>query len=207
ALLTHFKLHKLAQHGRLPPSPIVVTTEVTTGMITRIARHFRAQLINDLLVGFKYVADVLWQLEQHGAFEEVTGTPADFVIATEESHGILLTAQIRDKDAGAAALLLAEAALEQKRRGRTLLDYLEALSREFGYYHNEGVAVYLRGVEGKQQMAEMLDRLRADPPRQVGGLAVTAFEDLRDPEGRLGPISGATDAAARNVLLFRLGEQ
>src|SRR5262249_42680948 len=117
ALLTHFKLSKLAQQGRLPPSPIVVTTEVTTRQGTRIARHFGAQVIDDLLVGFKYIADVLWQLEQHGAYQDVRGSPADFVIATEESHGILVTPQIRDKDAGAAALLLAELALDQKRKG------------------------------------------------------------------------------------------
>src|SRR5262249_18419765 len=60
ALLTHFKLTKLSQQGRLPSSPIVITTEVTTGLVTRIARHFKAQVVNDLLVGFKYHADVLW---------------------------------------------------------------------------------------------------------------------------------------------------
>src|SRR5262249_62386947 len=59
ALLTHFKLTKPAQQGRLPPSPIVIRTEVTTSLITRIARHFGAQVIDGLLVGFKYVADVL----------------------------------------------------------------------------------------------------------------------------------------------------
>jgi phosphoglucomutase/phosphomannomutase len=207
ALLTHFKLNKLAQQGRLPPSPVVVTTEVTTGQVTRIARHFKAQVIDDLLVGFKYVADVLWQLEQSGAYEDVRGTPADFVIASEESHGILVTPQIRDKDAGAAALLLAELALDQKRKGRGVLDYLEQLQREFGYYRNEGVPVFMSGIQGKRQMAEMLDSLRADPPRAIAGLAVTAFEDLRDERGRLGPLKGPTDAASRNVLLFRCGEQ
>ena len=71
ALLTHFKLDKLAQHGRLPASPIVITTEVTTGMVTRIARHFGCQVVDNLLVGFKYIADVLWQLEQNGCYEDV----------------------------------------------------------------------------------------------------------------------------------------
>ena len=56
-------------------------------------------------------------------------------------------------------------------------------------------------------MARMLDALRATPPREIGGLAVTGFEDLRDETGRLGPLKGATDAAARNVLVFRLGER
>jgi phosphoglucomutase len=207
SLLTHFKLSQLARQGRLPPSPIVITTEVTTRQVTRIARHFGAQVVDDLLVGFKYIADVLWQLERDGAYEDVRGTPDDFVIATEESHGILVTPQVRDKDAGASALLLAELALEQKRRGVGVLDYLERLQREFGYFRNEGVPVFMRGLEGKQQMARMLDALRADPPGEVGGLEVTSFEDLRDEGGRFGPLKGATDAAARNVLLFRCGER
>lgn len=207
ALLTHFKLHKLARHGRLPPSPIVIRTEVTTGLVTRIARHFKAQVIDHLLVGFKYVADVLWHLESEGGFDDVKGSPADFVIASEESHGILLTSQIRDKDAGGAALLLAELALDQKRKGRTVVDYLDGLYREYGYFRNEGVSVFMQGVEGRQQMAALLDRLRADPPRSIAGLAVTHYEDLRDEDGRFGSLKGATDAASRNVLLFRCGEQ
>jgi phosphoglucomutase len=207
ALLTHFKLKKLTQQGRLPPSPIVVRTEVTTSQITRIGRHFKAQMVDNLLVGFKYVADVLYHLEQDGAYEDVRGTPEDFVIATEESHGVLVTPQIRDKDAGGAALLMAELALDQKRRGRTVLDYLDALSREFGYYRNVGVSVYLRGLQGREQMAQMLDRLRAAPFKEVAGLKVTGFEDLRNPDGRLGPIKGATDAASRNVLVFQFGER
>ena len=95
---------------------------MTTRLVTRIARHFRRQVVDDLLVGFKYIADVLWQLEQTGAYDDVRGTPADFVIGAEESHGILATPQIRDKDAGAAALLLAELALDQKRRGQTVVN-------------------------------------------------------------------------------------
>jgi phosphoglucomutase/phosphomannomutase len=207
ALLTHFKLNKLTQQGRLPSSPIVVRTEVTTSQITRIGRHFKAQMVDNLLVGFKYVADVLYHLEQDGAYEDVRGTPEDFVIATEESHGVLVTPQIRDKDAGGAALLMAELALDQKRRGRTVLDYLDALAREFGYYRNLGVSVYLRGLQGREQMTQMLERLRAAPFQEVAGLKVTHFEDLRNPEGRLGPLKGATDAASRNVLVFHFGDR
>jgi phosphoglucomutase/phosphomannomutase len=207
ALLTHFKLTKLSQQGRLPSSPIVITTEVTTGLVTRIARHFKAQVVNDLLVGFKYHADVLWHLEQEGFYEDVRGTPEDFIIASEESHGILVTPKIRDKDSAGAALLFAELALDQKRQGRTVLDYLEALARQFGYFHNEGIPVVMSGILGKKNMARMLDALRASPPRDIGGVAVTAFEDLRDEGSHFGPIKGATDFASRNVLVFHLGER
>lgn len=207
ALLTHFKLNKLTQQGRLPSSPIIVCTEVTTSLVTRIARHFKAQIVDDLLVGFKYIADVLWHLEQEGAYGDVKGTPDDFVLAVEESHGVLTTPHIRDKDAAGAALLMAELALDQKRRHQTVVNYLERLACEFGYFRNEGVSVFMRGLEGKQQMARMMDRLRKTPPHTIAGLEVTEFEDLRDENGRFGPLKGATDAASRNVLVFRCGER
>jgi phosphoglucomutase len=204
ALLTHFKLAQLARSGSLPASPIVITTEVTTGQITRIGRQFGAQVINDLLVGFKYHADALWQIETTGQFGDVRGTVADFVIATEESHGVMAMAGVRDKDSAAAALLMAEAALYQKRQGRTLVDYLDDLNRQFGYYRNELLNIVLTGLEGKVNMGRMLDALRKNPPNQIGGLSVSSFEDLQDPEGRMGSFKGDTDKAARNFLIFRL---
>ncbi len=207
ALLTYFKLNKLTLAGDLPRSAIVIKTEVTTGQVTRIARHFRAQVVENLLVGFKYIADVLWHLEEDGGYEEVRGTPDDFVIACEESHGILVTPKVRDKDAAGAALLLAELALDQKRKGLTVLDLLDYLNKQFGYFRNEGVTVAMTGLQGKQDMARMLDALRATPPGEIGGLRVTGFEDLRDEGGRMGPLKGATDAASRNFLIFRLGER
>ncbi len=206
ALLTHFKLSKLSEDGRMPANPNVVKTLVTTSLITRIGRHFQAQVVDNLLVGFKYVADVLWQLEQHGAYEDVRGTPADFVIASEESHGILVTPQIRDKDAGGAALLLAELVLEQKRRQHGVLDYLDDVERQFGHFATELRNIVLPGIEGKAVMAKMLNLLRQQPPREIAGLKVTGFEDLLDENCWMGPIKGATDRAARNFLVFRLGD-
>jgi phosphoglucomutase/phosphomannomutase len=206
ALLVWFKLAQLTKQGGLPPSPIVVKTAVTTGLVTRIARHFGAQVVENLLVGFKYIAEVLWQLEQNGSYEDVRGTPDDFVIGVEESHGALVTPHIRDKDAAGAALLLSECALDQNRQGRTLLDALEGIYRQFGYYNTELHNIALPGIEGKQNMARMLDAMRKKPFTEVAGLPVTDFEDMRDESGRFGPLKGATDAASRNVLAFRLGD-
>lgn len=204
SLLAHFKLSRLAAAGDLPPSPIVITTEVSTGQQIRIARHFGAQIISDLLVGFKYHADVLYQLETHGQFGDVKGTPNDFIIATEESHGIITTAQLRDKDSAGAVLLLAELALFQKRLGETVIDYLNAINRQFGYFRNEVVNIVMTGLEGKINMGKMLDALRSNPPKMIAGRVVETVEDLRDENGRMGPFKGDTDRAARNFLIFRL---
>lgn len=206
-LIAHFKLSRLAEQGRLPRAPVVVKTLVTTSLISRIARHFHAQVVDNLLVGFKFIAEVLWQLEQNGSYEDVRGTPADFIIGCEESHGVLVTPDIRDKDAAGGALLLAELALDQKRLGRTVVDYQHDIERQFGYFASEVRNMVMPGIEGKQNMARMLNQLRRSPPKEIGGLAVTGFDDLQDENGWLGPFKGATDKAARNFLLFHLGDR
>lgn len=206
ALVTWFKLDQLTKQRRMPKSPVVITTVVTTTLVTRIARHFGCQVVNNLLVGFKNMAEVLRQLEETGIYEDVQAGPDDLILATEESHGILAMPQIRDKDAAAGCLLLAECALDLKRRGQTLVDALAFLAEKFGYFRNELINIVMPGIEGKQNMTRMLDRLRGDPPEKIAELAVSEFEDLRDPHGRLGPIKGATDAAGRNVLVFRLSD-
>jgi phosphoglucomutase/phosphomannomutase len=206
AMLTHFKLAKLTEQDAMPKSPIVVKTLVTTGMISRIARHYNCQLVDNLLVGFKFIAEVLWQLDQNGTYEDVFGTPSDFVIASEESHGVLVTPEIRDKDAGASALLLAELALDEKRNGRTLEDYLHALQKQFGYFKNDLANIVMPGIEGKQLMGKMLSTLRKTPPQEIGGLQVTEFIDLQSPDCWMGPIKGNTDLAGRNFLVFKLGQ-
>jgi len=204
ALLTHFRLEQFQVQGRLSASPLVITTTVTTGQISKIAHKFGVQLVDDLLVGFKYHADVLNQLEVHGKYADITGRPADLVMATEESHGAMAMPEIRDKDSGAACLLLAELALFQKRRGRSVLDYLEYLNRTYGYVWNGLQNLVMTGILGKQQMMAMLTSMRNDHPKEIGGRKVTKVVDYWNEESRLGPIKGDTDRASRNLLIFHV---
>ena len=97
-------------------------------------------------------------------------------------------------------------ALDQKRQGRTVLAYLQQIEREFGYFRNELRTLVLPGVEGRARLAHVLGRLRAAPLPAIGPLAVTRFEDLQDEAGPLGPFKGATDRAARDFLVFHLGD-
>jgi phosphoglucomutase len=190
AVLTHFKLTKLTENGTMP----------------RIARHFKAQVVDNLLVGFKYIAEVLHQLEETGVYEDIEGGTDDYVIGGEESHGILVTPQIRDKDTGGSVLLMAELALDRKRAGSNVVEYLRSLERQFGYFKNDIRNITMPGIEGKTLMRRMLDRLRKSPPQEMGGLAVTAIDDLLDESGWMGPFKGATDKASRNFILFQLGD-
>jgi phosphoglucomutase/phosphomannomutase len=203
-LTTHYKLEQLKNLGRLPGRPLVIKTEVTTELLRPITEAFDGVLIGDLLVGFKYHADVLDQLECHGHFGAVQGRLDDFVIAVEESHGLLVTPEIRDKDAAGAALLLAELAALQRYQGETLLDYLDDIYRRYGYYANLGTSMVMTGAEGTVQIQAIQQGLRQQPPTTVAGWAVTQHVDHWDETGRHGHFVSDTDKASRNVLVFRL---
>ncbi len=177
---------------------VVVTTEVTTGLFGRIARAHGAEVVDHLLVGCKYIAEIVRDLEDNGRIDE-------FVMGTEESHGFLLSPDVRDKDAGGVAMVLAEMAALEKQRGSNLAGRLRRLYRRHGPVCNSQVPLVMQGASGKRKIEAIQAALRSDPPQQIGGIEVTAFFDRRDPEGVFGPIVSGTDAAARNVLVFHLG--
>jgi len=203
-LATHYKLEQLKNLGRLPKRPLVIKTEVTTDLLRPITEAFDGVLVGDLLVGFKYHANVLDQLEQHGHFGALQGTLEDFVIAVEESHGLLVTPEIRDKDAAGAALLLAELAALQRHKGETLLDYLDAIYLRYGYYANLGTSMVMTGAEGSVQIQAIQQGLRQQPPTAVASWAVTQRVDHWDESGMHGRFVSETDRASRNMLVFRL---
>jgi hypothetical protein len=165
------------------------------------------QAIDHLLVGFKYVADCLVQVETTGRFGHIEASINDFAVGIEESHGVLVTPWIRDKDAAGGALYLAEAASLAKDQGRTLVDVLEDLWREHGYVGNRLISTVMRGAVGRARIAAIQESFRARPPSEIGGRSVTAFHDRRDPSGPFGAIKSATDAASRDVLVFELGDE
>lgn len=203
-LATHFKLEQLKNRGRLPQRPLVIKTEVTTELLRPITEAFDGVLVGDLLVGFKYHANVLDHLERHGSFGTLRGRVQDFVIAVEESHGLLVTTEIRDKDAAGAALLLAELAALQRTKGETLLDYLDDLFMRYGYYANLGTSMVMTGAEGAVQIQTIQQGLRQQPPTAVAGWEVTRHVDHWDETGRHGRFLSETDRASRNVLVFGL---
>lgn len=201
ALVTAWRLEQARR-----PRPLVMKTEVTSDLVRRVAERRGAFVVGHLMVGFKYIGDGLRQLEDTGAFGGFVGTPDDFVVGVEESHGVLVTAALRDKDAAGAAVALAEYASVLQAHGRTLADALRALWEEVGYVHNELVSTVMRGAAGKARIERIQASMRAEPPREIGGLRVTAFHDRADPAGPLGPIRSGTDAASRDVLVFHLGD-
>jgi phosphoglucomutase/phosphomannomutase len=206
ALVVHEVLHERRRRGTLPARPIVMKTEVTSELVARVARNFGAQVIDDLLVGFKYVAAVLDDLERTGRHRQVTGGVGDFVAGVEESHGVLLTAEIRDKDSAGPALVLAELAARVREEGGSILEVLDEIHRTHGVVANRLTSMVMRGATGKASIERIQEGLRRAPPAEIGGQRVQRFVDHWDesPGSRFGPIRSETDRAARNVLVFHL---
>jgi phosphoglucomutase len=187
------------------PGKVGIKTEVTTQLFSRVVAAAGGQVVSHLLVGCKYIAGVMRELETTGRYGDVVAGLDDVLIGTEESHGFLLSTNIRDKDSAAPALVLAELASERKAAGSTLLAALEELYRAHGAVANVQLPLVMAGAVGRQRIEAIQDGMRAAPPSQIAGRTVTAFHDRRDPEGVFGPIVSETDRASRDVLVFELG--
>jgi phosphomannomutase len=185
-----------------PGRPLVVKTEVTSTLVERVASG--SAFVGDLLVGFKYVAEGLRALDEDGSWRGFSSKDVWFAAGCEESHGVLVTDQIRDKDAAGGGLFLAEAADRAAAEGRTLLDVLDELATKCGRIRNTQLNLAFPGATGQSKMMDLFERWAKSPPAELGGRKVEAHFDHRDPSGRFGPILSASDRASRTVLVFQL---
>jgi phosphoglucomutase/phosphomannomutase len=179
---------------------LVIETLVTTKILAKIVeRAGDSWLIDDLLVGFKYVADVLKTLEREGRWKSVACSPQQLVVAVEESHGVVMIPTIRDKDSVPACMYLAALYQKLRREGRTLLDYYIQILEELGAYDNVARSIMMRGAEGMLKKDGIMESLRASPPKTLGGQAVRKVVDYWDQES-FGPFVSESDKLPRNVL-------
>ena len=203
-IVTRYRLESLGRQGKLPASPFVVTTRVTTDLVSRIAESHGALIVDNLLVGFKYVADVLDHLERKSQFgDDLKATPDDLVVAAEESNGLLVTPDIRDKDAAGAAVVLAELIAELRESGRSLHDYLVETYKLYGYHSTLLRSTVMLGARGMARIDKIQRTLRKKPWRSIGGIRVNSITDYWDKE-TFGRFKSETDKVARNLLVFEL---
>ena len=191
AALAHHILSRRRDAGELRGDEVVIATLVTTGLIGDMARGFGLEPVDDLLVGFKFIAQVIGGLDD----------PSRFVFAAEESLGYLAGDFVRDKDAAIGALLVCEMASRLRDRGATVPMYLDELYAEYGYYRNALLLVELPGSAGRDVMTEVMLGLRADPPPSLAGMAVTGIEDRLDEAARA-PDAYRMGGAADIVTLY-----
>lgn len=198
-LLVDFILSRLKAQGKLPEKGVVVKTMVTTDLASAIAKDFGMLTVDNLLVGFKYIGEIILNLPPD----------QEFLFGTEESLGYLRGTFARDKDAATAAITVAELAAELKAQGKSLYDRLNEIYKQYGYFWETLKNVYVSGAEGTARVARMMEGLRSQPPQELAGQSVIEVLDrltgtVFDP--RTGDIIREVEGTKGNVLVFGLSE-
>ena len=168
-LLVDYIFSSRKELGTLPARPAFVTTIVTTDLQRRVARHYGAE-VYDTLTGFKHIASVMRE------FEADPNGPT-YVAGDEESYGYLLTPEVRDKDSISAVLLTTEMTLYHVQQGKSVIDRLNEIYQEHGFFEDIQISRYFQGRQGVEIMQGMMDTLRSTPPTALGGESVTEMRD------------------------------
>lgn len=183
--------------GIAQPNDMVIKTIVTTDMIDVIAQQNQVACYN-VLTGFKWIAALIKEKEGK----------EQYIIGGEESFGLMIGDQIRDKDAVSAVALSCEMAAYEKNKGRTLYDKLIDLYLQYGLYKESLVSITKKGMNGAAAIDEMMKGYRAAPPTILDGMAVTSLLDYQLQIGK-NLITGETwtiDLPKSNVLQFVLAD-
>ena len=152
--------------GIAKQNDMVITTIVTTAMINEVAKQNKVNCYN-VLTGFKWVAELVKEKEGK----------ENYIIGGEESFGLMIGDQIRDKDAVSAVAILCEMAAYEKAKGRSLFDKLIELYVQYGFYYESLISITKKGMNGQAEIAKMMEDYRQSPPTLIDGEAVTTLLD------------------------------
>lgn len=159
--------------GLAAPNDMVVKTIVTTELIDEIARENDINCYN-VLTGFKWIAELIKEKEGK----------ENYVVGGEESYGLMIGSQIRDKDAVSAVALLCEMAAYEKDKGRSLYQKLIDLYVQYGFYKEHLISITKKGMDGQQQIADMMESYRSNPPKTINGSPVVMLLDYELRKGK-----------------------
>ena len=159
-------------NGTMPKDPVAVTTIVSTDMATPIAKKYGVEL-RRTLTGFKFIGEQIGRLEAEGHVER-------YIFGFEESYGYLSGGHVRDKDAVNAVMLACEAAAWYAAQGMSLLDAVNALYKEFGFYRNALKSYTFEGESGMHTMQGIMAKLRAEVPFVIAGYGVDKVVDYQN---------------------------
>ncbi len=203
SLIIYYLLNAWRDAGKLTGKEFVAKTIVTTDLIDRICERYGVNCYNTL-TGFKYIAEVIRELEGK----------EQFIGGGEESYGYLIGDFVRDKDAVASCAMIAELTASAKDRGLSLFDLLMAMYQENGFYYEALVSLTKKGKTGAEEIQQMMADFRANPPQEIAGSPVVRVDDykslIRREFGRLDAQteqsttikSGSMGIESSNVLQF-----
>src|SRR6218665_130816 len=171
-LAFNYVLEARKTKGIAKPNDMIITTIVTTGMADGLAKGNNVACYR-VLTGFKWIAEMIRLKEGK----------ENYVIGGEESFGLMIGDQIRDKDAVSAVALLCEMAAYEKEKGKTLFEKLLDLYVQYGFYKEDLISITKKGMDGQQQIAAMMESYRANPPKSINGSPVVELLDYELQKG------------------------
>jgi len=179
--------------GIAKPNDMVISTIVTTAMINEVAKQNGVACYN-VLTGFKWIAELIKEKEAN----------ENYVIGGEESFGLMIGNEIRDKDAISAVALLCEMAAYEKAKGRSLFDKMIELYMQYGFYYEQLISITKKGMNGQKEIAAMMEGFRTNTPKAIDGSEVVEMLDYEMQTGK-NLLSGETwklQLPKSNVLQF-----
>ncbi|MGI6054414.1 MAG: phospho-sugar mutase [Clostridium sp.] len=188
ALLLDYICAGRIENGTMPEKPVAVKSIVSTPLADAIAAHYGVEMRN-VLTGFKWIGDQIARLEAAGEVDR-------FIFGFEESYGYLAGPYVRDKDAIIGSMLICEMAAYYRSIGSSLKQRMEEIYAQYGRYLNKVDSFEFPGLSGMDKMASIMEKLRQDPPKEIGGYPVVKTVDYKKPE--------ETGLPAANVLIYTL---
>ncbi|MGV3767772.1 MAG: phospho-sugar mutase [Chitinophagaceae bacterium] len=172
-LAFNYMIEARKSKGLAKPNDMVIKTIVTTDMIDKIAAASQISCYN-VLTGFKWIAELIREKEGK----------ENYVVGGEESYGLMIGDQIRDKDAISAVALLCEMAAYEKNNNRSLFDKLVELYVQHGFFLESLISITKKGMNGQKEIAEMMERFRSNPPATLNGSKLAQLLDYELQKGK-----------------------
>ena len=169
AMLLKYICQERTALGTMPKHPVAVKTIVTTDICCKIAEEYGVELRN-VLTGFKFIGEQIGFLEKDNEADR-------YIFGFEESYGYLAGSYVRDKDAVVASMLICEMAAFYRTKGITLLQAREELYKQYGNYMHSQESFQCEGASGMEKMKEIMAGLRANAPKEIGGLKTVSVAD------------------------------
>ncbi|MBT2726357.1 phosphomannomutase [Bacillus sp. ISL-75] len=181
----------------MPENCVIIKTIVTSEIGRAIAEHYGIKSI-DTLTGFKFVGEKINEFDQTGA--------STLLFGNEESYGYLIGDFVRDKDAVQSAILAAEVAAFYKSKGMTMYEGLLAIFERYGFYLESFQSITLKGKDGAEQIAGLMDAFRSERLMEVAGIEVAAIEYYSTSLRFINGTESKIDLPQSNVLKYHLAD-
>lgn len=166
SLLMYYLISTWSKKGKLTGNEFMVKTIVTSELLFNIADKYGLDRY-DVLTGFKYIADIIKKFEGKKTF----------IGGGEESYGYLVGDFVRDKDAVISCVMIAETAAWAADQGKTMYGLLKEIYVEFGFYKEKLLSVTKKGMAGAQEIKQMMERFRNNPPATIAGSRLSLIKD------------------------------